>query len=418
MMSNTSDERLIVAAVKGGDSEALEELKERAIFGKYGIRAILKRKQWQFSDEEIKSLEEKILDRISNTLPSYSYQVTFQIWVFVITIDRVALYKKNNAEETIDNTQNEVDQSKVPPINSHTPEKPKHPPLEQIDFEIRPLVSLLNQSSDIQTFTSCSGHPDQKVWERKRRWVQNGGWIGISSTGDPRSALDFLVSMLARLDNTHALNTTETISTDEIHERYKQADAEALFCSGGPIVLVDVSLRFFASHREVEQRLQIWKQFITCIKELIPDNEEITTEVDTPEMAAQLMQNVLHRSPFLYSVRLETSREGFLGIAMKTIADLPLLRWYSMLSKRLHEHLDAAEHVLPPDTQQNTPFTMKWSFRLRPFLNQELMPLPHLLTPQWDPRTREDHLKIWQLLELAVAEQLESENIMVMTKNI
>ena len=121
MMSNTSDERLIVAAVKGGDSEALEELKERAIFGKYGIRAILKRKQWQFSDEEIKSLEEKILDRISNTLPSYSYTVTFQIWVFRITIDMVELYKENNAEETIDNTQNEVDQSKVPPINSHTP---------------------------------------------------------------------------------------------------------------------------------------------------------------------------------------------------------------------------------------------------------------------------------------------------------
>ena len=304
MMSNTSDERLIVAAVKGGDSDAMEELKERAIFGKYGIRAILKRKQWQFSDEEIKSLEEKILDRISNTLPGYSYTVTFQIWVFGITINRAALYKENNAEETIDNTQNEVDQSKVPPINSHTPEKPKHPPLEQIDFEIRSVVSLLNQSPDIQTFTSCSGHPDQKVWERKRRWVQNGGWIGISPTGDPRSALDFLVSMLARLDNTHALNTTETISTDEIHERYKQADAEALFCSGGPIVIVDVSLRFFASHREVEQRLQIWKQFITCIKELIPDNEEITTaylintsltSVDMPE--AQNLNSFQHDIP-------------------------------------------------------------------------------------------------------------------------
>ena len=60
---------------------------------------------------------------------------------------------------------------------------------------------------------------------------------------------------------------------------------------------------------------------------------------------------------------------------------------------------------------------MKWSFRLRPFLNQELMPLPHLLTPQWDPRTREDHLKIWQLLELVVAEQLESKSSMEKTKN-
>ena len=58
------------------------------------------------------------------------------------------------------------------------------------------------------------------------------------------------------------------------------------------------------------------------------------------------------------------------------------------------------------DTEDDEPFTAKWCFGLQPFLNQELLPLPHLLTPKWEPRTRDDHPKIWKLLALAVEEQL------------
>ncbi len=397
MMSNISDERLIVAAVKDGDSEALEELKKRAVSGEHGIRAVLKRKQWQFSDEEINCVEEKILERISDNLPSYNFSVSFQSWVFRNTINQAIQHQYENAKETLDNKcQEEIDQSKVQPITKDLPIMP-------IDFEIRPLVGLLNQSPAIKIFTSCSGHPDQQVWEGKRGWVQHGGWIGISPTGDPSRALDFLVSLLSRLDNTHSINTTETISN-----LYKQADAETLFCSSGPIAIVKVSLRFFVSHHEVEKCIQIWKQFIACLKELIPDYDELTTEVNTPVMVAQCIQKALHLTPFVYYAKLETSSDGKPCIVLKTIADLPLLKWFLVLSQLLHEHFDI---------QQNTPFTTKWSFELRPFLNQELIPLPHLLTPQWEPRTREDHLKIWKLLELAVTEQLESEGITVKTDN-
>ena len=32
--------------------------------------------------------------------------------------------------------------------------------------------------------------------------------------------------------------------------------------------------------------------------------------------------------------------------------------------------------------------------------------MPHLMKHDWTSRTREDHLKIWKLIELAVAEQI------------
>lgn len=32
--------------------------------------------------------------------------------------------------------------------------------------------------------------------------------------------------------------------------------------------------------------------------------------------------------------------------------------------------------------------------------------MPHLMKYHWEPRTREDHLKIWKLVELAVEEQI------------
>ena len=99
--------------------------------------------------------------------------------------------------------------------------------------------------------------------------------------------------------------------------------------------------------------------------------------------------------------------EGYPGIDLYTIADLNLLKRFSAVANRLHESLDGAGYYIEsPDTEDNTPFTAKWFFSLRPFLNQELLPLPHLLTPKWEPRTREDHLKIWKLLALAAEEQL------------
>ena len=178
------------------------------------------------------------------------------------------------------------------------------------------------------------------------------------------------------------------------------------FNQSGPIALMRVSFSFFACHPEEKHRLKIWKQLTVSMREWIPDCDELSAEVDTSESAAKRLHQMLHRLPFMYRTELATNREGYPGITLYTMADLNLLKQFSAVANQLHASLDRAGYMESHDTGDNTPFTAKWFFSLRPFLNQELLPLPHLLTPKWEPRTREDHLKIWKLLELAVEAQL------------
>ncbi len=421
-MSDISNERLILAAVKGDDSSALEELKERLIFGQYGIRAIINRIPCSNADK--KMLEQHIVEIIIN---SHRIREGFLGSImhegFRIATHFVGLYKNNNEIKLPD-----LDQLKEKAVQNYPltldnlHRKRKYPPLEEIDFEIRKLVSLLNHFPYIRTSgSSCSGHPDRENWE------PYGGYIGIAhfGNGTPRTTLDFFIELLMLLDNSgasvnnpylptslqiaHGIQNANTISDDTIQELYKKADAETLYQSGAPIVLINVNFRFFVCHSDAKHSLEIWKQLIACAIELIPAYAELTTEISTPEMAMQLLQRAFHQLPFLFSATLITSQEGYPGIVLNTVADLALCQWFSVLTDILHERLTKAGYVSSPDVDGEMPFTMKWSFRLRPFLSQEIIPLPHLSTPQWEPRTCKDHLKVWTVLENAVEKQLKNE---------
>ena len=393
-MSSVSDERLIIAAVKG-DNRAVAELKERALSR---IRTTLG--QRLTFEVDAKHLEQQIVERVFNNLHQYTFNSPFLVWVHRLTFN-VAIAENQKHNDVV-----AADVVKSDTSVKNAPKTVRSIDYESIDYEIRTLVNLLNQSPCLQTTSSCSGHPDQEKWET-RQWNQRGGWIHIKPIGDPRGAFNFLINLLMCLDNTCALETADSSGTDAIRQRYRQADADKLFQSGGPIALMDVSFRFFATHPEEKHRLEIWKQFIVSISELIPDCDELSAEVDTSDTAARHLHQILHRLSFMYSVELVKNREGYPGIDLDTIADLNLLKRFSAVADRLRASLDRAGYMESHDTEDRTPFTAKWFFSLRPFLNQELLPLPHLLTPQWEPRTREDHLKIWKLLELAVEEQLE-----------
>ena len=406
-MSNVSDEKLVIAAVKG-DNRAIEALKERVLLR---IRTTLgQRLTFEVDTKHLERLEHEIVERVFNNLHQWTFTSPFLSWVHRITFN-VAIgenEKHNNvvaADIVKSNTRGKDQPKAVVPIDYET-----------IDYEIRPLVNLLNRSPYIQTTSSCSGHPDPEKWQQ-RRWDQRGGWIHIKPVGDPREAFNFLVNLLMCLDNTCALETEANSSADTIRQRYRQADADKLFQSGGPIALVCVSFSFFACHPEEKHRLEIWKQFTVSLKALMPDCHELSAEVDTSDSAAKRLHQILHRLSFMYNVQLVRSREGYPGIALDTMADLILLKRFSAVANQLHEYLDKAGYMGYHDTEDGMPFTAKWFFDLRPFLNQELLPLPHLLTPEWEPRTREDHLKIWKLLELAVAEQLDSEGYTTKTEN-
>ncbi len=419
-MSNISDERLVVNAAKG-DPNAIKELKERATSGKYGIRKGLKK--MGCTDEDITMLEPKIVEILMANIPTYSFTTPFLVYGYRLSVNYSLQYKKNGEVPLFDREQHkEKAIPDTPRELSDSPAKPKHPPLEQIDLEVRTLVSLLNQSPNIRTSSSCSGHPDQENW-KDRNWSQFGGYIGIKPMSSQRKALDFLNSILMKLDNSDTstkneflpavLHKTESTLNEHIsvpnaiRTRYEQVDAEDLFTSAAPVVLIDVSFRFYVCHNDARHSLEIWKQLIVCIRELIPDNEELNTEVDTSEMAMQILQEALNRLPFLFATTLVTSQEGYPGIKMHTIADLSLFQWFSALTDKLNELLGKAGYVSSPDADGQIPYVTKWYFDLRPFLNQELIPLPHLLTPQWEQRTCEDHLKIWKLLESAVTEAVD-----------
>ena len=100
-----------------------------------------------------------------------------------------------------------------------------------------------------------------------------------------------------------------------------------------------------------------------------------------------------------------TDSEGYPGLRLFTKADLALCQWFSELATQIHLVLDTKTY-LDVGTKSHAQFVAEWGFTLQPWLNAELIPLPHLIERCWDPRTREDHLKIWKLIELAVAAQL------------
>ena len=261
--------------------------------------------------------------------------------------------------------------------------KRKYPPLEEIDLEIRKLVSLLNQFPYIRTSgSSCSGHPTRENWE------PYGGYIGIAhfGNGTPCTTLEFFIDLLMLLDNSgasvnkpylprslqraHGTQNANTTSEDTTRELYKQADAETLFRSGVPIVLINVNFGFYVCHTDAKHSLEIWKQLIKCAKELISEDVELTTDVETPEMAMQLLQRAFHQLPFLFSATLITSQEEYPGIVLNTVADLSLCQWFLVLANMLHERLTKAGYISYLEVDGETPFTMNWSFRLRPFLSQ------------------------------------------------
>lgn len=395
MMSRVSDERLVVAAVKGGDREAVKMLDAR-------IKAIIA------SQTLPQALQEEVRQRILTQLHKYRFVGSFHRWVH--TIARNASIKYNNQQFFDRKPQNEKPPPKTSPVLNRSPIQAKLPPLEEIDLEIRSLISLLNESPHIRTTCSCSGHPNQEEW-KTRGWDPFGGWIHIKPTGDPRAALEFLTTLLARLDNTAALETVPAIrregntSMDTTRRLYQQADAEGLFRSKGPVVIIGVYLSLFACHQEEAHRLQIWRQFIDSIRDLITDKEEICPEIDTPEMASQCLREELHRLPFIYRVELRTDADGYPGLHLYTKADLALCQWFSELANRIYLFQGKTAYW-EADEESQAQFVAEWGFTLQPWLNAELIPMPHLMKYHWEPRTREDHLKIWKLIELAVEEQI------------
>ena len=402
-MSNITDEKLVAAAVKG-DCDAVEELKARI---KPRVCDIINKGARSYKGD-MDVLVDHTLEKVINSLDSFQFKCPFYAWVGMITRNTVIKYLRESGDY-VEKEALSIEELKS--NNTLIPEE--HLPLEQIDVEIQSLVSLLNQSPDIRTISSCSGHPDRKAWGTHRSWNSlRGGWISIVPTGDPLHVLEFLIGVLTKLNNTeYSAQQREDSPKNAIHQRYQEVDANDLYYSGIPIVSVVVEFSFFACHPEVKHRLEIWLHLITIIRELIPENEELIAQVDTSEKAVQLLEKAFPRIHPIFSANSVTSKEGYPGITLNKKVDLNLCLWFYTLANRLYERLDEAGYVRFSDMGTDTYYAEKWDFSIQPILNPELLRLQHLSKTTWEPRTSVDHLKIWKLLENTVAEQLEHEGV-------
>lgn len=159
IMSNVSDERLVTAVVKG-DNRAIEDLKERVLSR---IRTTLgQRLKFEVDTKHLEHLEHQIVERVFNGLHKYTFTSPFLSWVHRITFNiAIAENQKHN---------NGVAATDVVKSGTGVKDPPQtEVPIdyETIDYEIRPLVNLLNRSPYIQTTSSCSGHPDEEKWQTR-----------------------------------------------------------------------------------------------------------------------------------------------------------------------------------------------------------------------------------------------------------
>ena len=216
-MPKISDERLIVAVVKNNDCEAMKLLEDQVQSEMHSFLASAAHRsgvEIEAIESQIlpQELQEEVLQEILTQLHKYRFVVSFQEWVHRIV--RQASIRYNNQQVFDRKPEGEKSPPKVPSTLNRPSIPAKLPPLEDIDLEIRSLVGSLNESSHIQTTCSCSGHPNEKEW-KTREWNPFGGWIHIEPTDDPRAALDFLTTLLARLDNTHPVETTPGIRRED-----------------------------------------------------------------------------------------------------------------------------------------------------------------------------------------------------------
>ena len=95
MMKNISDEKLIKAAIDG-NTEAEEMLKNRI---ESLILPTIKKRGIQDSGEDMIVLANQIEEKVINALPEFHFKVSFQTWVYRITVNMLIEYQSRMTKE-------------------------------------------------------------------------------------------------------------------------------------------------------------------------------------------------------------------------------------------------------------------------------------------------------------------------------
>lgn len=273
----------------------------------------------------------------------------------------------------------------------------QQPSLKAIDTEIRSLIALLNRVPYIQTFSSCSGHPSMT----EREWVD--GWITMASVGNAEKLWDFLNSLHARLDNTTAAKLISYYSTqqylyhDKVFELYKKIGAEELFFSAIPILSINLSFTLCPFCTTRDKAMLIWKKILVAVQEFIPHNANECIQINTHEAAAKFLIKQLDSIPYIQGTVLLLDIHGRWRVEFVAMNRRDSFQWCWNLVNHVHEIL-SQEEAFQPQEDRRRQFLAHGHFVLRPVVKNDFI-----------ERTREEHLKIWKLIEEAIRELLHDE---------
>jgi len=251
----------------------------------------------------------------------------------------------------------------------------QQPDLEKIDLEARRVVYLLNEIPYIQTFSSCSGHPDNP----KRDWLLCG-WVALQPVDDNiRAFWEFLDSLRVKLNETNP----------QMLEFSREIDAQNLYTSKTPLARTEMKLDFRPAGKT--NTLVFWNSFIDSVQEFLEQTERVSieTRADAANLLIKWFDATEHIQETLYNPEGESIR-------CHVVWNYESCQWCWDLLKHMNTTLSK---VLKPSDAGHPQFHAHRHFVLGLIVESPDM-----------KRTREEHSKMWSLLEAAViqlAPQLE-----------
>lgn len=267
--------------------------------------------------------------------------------------------------------------------------------LNEVDEEIRDLVRLLNKVPVIETTSSCTGHPNTPTTE----WWE--GAIRIAPTDEVGLCWDLLDNICSLLDNTRGSKRSQTAKDDPYFNRtrklYRQVGGESLYASAIPVLRVEPH-SIIAPSAPVENLPSAWNVILSSTQKYISSREALPL-IETPRAGAEAFVNLLQSVPRIQEITARPGRNN----RFDPTGLYPDAWW--------------VVKILYPWNRSSVLWGWDFMKHLRTQFDREVGSLAPLSGFTLIPnvrrgdlqRTREDHLRIWKLIELAVREILRSE---------
>jgi len=323
----------------------------------------------------------------------------------------------------------------------------KQPNLNLIDEEIRDLVSLLNKAPFLETCSSCSGHPDINGHPKMLQREWRDGWITMRPIFDAGQLFSFLDFVRSRLDNTRHSQlywVAEEDTTFHVHRTltlFKQVGGEALYASAVPILTTGFLIGIWPL-TTFSKALLMWNIVLSSTQEFLSFPHQALPPIETPKAGADTFVKFLQSVPHIQEVKQATANvsRGLANIIYRSylhpnscqqveiwfLWNRASFKWGWDFMNYLKTHLNREESLSPIRFQDvvatltekevellnenedafqrfhcGVPqFFLEGRFQIKPIVKQSNL-----------RRTREDHLKIWKLIELAVQEWLHGEAV-------